>query len=538
MRSAKLILSISLLAFTLSWSLWYVFAGYGNPMDPFYWLYKYQSLESGWMSVGTILTGGALVRLFGAQLLPLRLAGWLTIVAAILVPYGALLNREQRLNNLHWLALAFGLMGYGAFQEFSPGTLTVLLLSAIWVSATKSPITRNEVNRALAAENHQSPILTAILAGLAVSIRFPNILVLLVLLPLWRKKSLWLVPITAASAGLVYLLGYLFVTPAYMDPSMGSHGIMAMVSKLWENGAKVLGYALLWLGVWAVYQVGGKFEIKNQRFAIINPYMPLIAGIVMGAFLIYYITFVPAIHQWYNVDVTYLISVGCLFWALMTKRRELAIGVAILMVATLGTDTAWLKLFPAAVCLFAIAASRMEQEVMRRYWFPVALGLTVAVMMRFSVNCIGDYNLRYCTVRSSVAPYEHIFIREVDEAQLKQYKADYDSLYTPYTIHHTPIIAFGQDMHRMRSVTGCQAARYNEFWSNIFDSVYTAKYREIIEAERPIVFCSYSPRFKTKPTYKDRHSALEEMLRSEGYREIDRSKYRYMIYIPDDEKIQ
>ncbi|MBR7153746.1 MAG: hypothetical protein IKD12_00360, partial [Paludibacteraceae bacterium] len=156
----------------------------------------------------------------------------------------------------------------------------------------------------------------------------------------------------------------------------------------------------------------------------------------------------------------------------------------------------------------------------------------------FSVNCIGDYNLRYCTVRSSVAPYEHIFIREVDEAQLKQYKADYDSLYTPYTIHHTPIIAFGQDMHRMRSVTGCQAARYNEFWSNIFDSVYTAKYREIIEAERPIVFCSYSPRFKTKPTYKDRHSALEEMLRSEGYREIDRSKYRYMIYIPDDEKIQ
>lgn len=526
MRSAKLILSISLLAFTLSWSLWYVFAGYGNPMDPFYWLYKYQAMESGWMSVGTILTGGALVRLFGVQLLPLRLAGWVAVVAAIVLPYCAFLNREQRLNNLHWLALAFGLMGYGAFQEFSPGTLTVLLLSAIWVSAAKSPI------------------LTAILAGLAVSIRFPNILVLLVLLPLWRKKSLWLVPITAASAGLVYLLGYLFVTPAYMDPSMGSHGIMAMVSKLWENGAKVLGYALLWLGVWAVYQVGGKFEIKNQRFAIINPYMPLIAGIVMGAFLIYYITFVPAIHQWYNYDVTYMISVGCIVLALLVSfqspitNHQLPIGVAILMVATLGTDTAWLKLFPASVCLFAIAASRMEQEALRRYWFPVLLGLTIAVMMRFSINCIGDYNLRYCTVRSSVAPYEHIFIREVDEAQLKQYKADYDSLQSPITNHQSQILSLGQDMHRMRSMTGCQAARYNEFWSNIFDSVYTAKYREIIEAERPIVFCSYSPRFKTKPTYKDRHSALEEMLRSEGYREIDRSKYRYMIYIPDDEKIQ
>ena len=91
----------------------------------------------------------------------------------------------------------------------------------------------------------------------------------------------------------------------------------------------------------------------------------------------------------------------------------------------------------------------------------------------------------------------------------------------------------------MRAVTGCEAAKFNEFWSNIFDSVYTAKYREIIRQERPIVFCSYSPQFKTKPIYKDRESALENMLREEGYREIERSKYKYMIYIPDyDQEIQ
>ena len=87
-------------------------------------------------------------------------------------------------------------------------------------------------------------------------------------------------------------------------------------------------------------------------------------------------------------------------------------------------------------------------------------------------------------------------------------------------------------MHLMRAVTGCEAAKYNEFWSNIFDSVYMAKYRDIIEAEHPIVFCSFSPQFKTKPVYQDRESALENMLREQGYREIDRSKYRYMIYIP------
>ena len=92
-------------------------------------------------------------------------------------------------------------------------------------------------------------------------------------------------------------------------------------------------------------------------------------------------------------------------------------------------------------------------------------------------------------------------------------------------------------MHLMRAVTGCEAARYNEFWSNIFDSVYTVKYRDIIEAERPIVFCSFSPQFRFKPR-KDKESMLENMLREHGYREIDRSKYKYMIYIPQSSNRQ
>lgn len=86
----------------------------------------------------------------------------------------------------------------------------------------------------------------------------------------------------------------------------------------------------------------------------------------------------------------------------------------------------------------------------------------------------------------------------------------------------------------MRAVTGCEAARFNEFWSNIYDSVYTAKYREIIGTERPIVFCSYSPQFKTKPTYQDQQSCFEHMLRDEGYQVLDRSPYKYMIYIPSE----
>lgn len=520
MRSYRYILSISLLVFTLGWSLWYVFAGFGNPQDPCFWLYRYETLKGGWMTVGTVLTGGLIVKLFGAHLLPLRIFGWCCTVTAIALPYCALQDREGRRNNLHWLALAFGLMGYGAFQEYSPGTLSVLLLSALWVT--------------------QSPIVL----GLAVAARFPNILALLVLLPLWKKKSLWYIPIAALTAGVFYLLGALFLTPAPLDPSMGSHGVGEMITKLWENGGKVFGYVLMWLGVLAIPSLSSSAAAHLTAKLRINPsFLTLLVGIFIGAVLYYYIYFVPPTHQWYNFDLTYLISVGCLVLALMTKRKELLFGAAFCLVATLGTDTAWLKLFPISLCLLPVAAGAYESKI-RAYLFPVLVGLTAATMVRFYVNSIGNYNLSKATVVSSVAPYDGIRVQEYDERRLNQYIQDFDSLTSDSPVQ---VLALGEDMHRMRAVTGGEAARFNEFWSNIFDSVYTAKYRDIIREEQPIVFCSFAPGFKTKKSYKDTQSALENMLREEGYRELDRRKYKYMIYIPttndqllttDDSEIQ
>jgi hypothetical protein len=253
MRNHRYILSYGLLIAALAYTLWFVFAGFGNHQDPLYWLYKYETLQGGWMATGTLLTGGLFVRLFGARLLVLRLLGWLCVVSAIAIPYCCLLNKEQRRSNLHCLALTYVFMGYGAFQEFSPGTLSVLLLSLLWVSAEKSPIT-----------NHQSQILTAILLGLAVSVRFPNILALLVLIPLWKKRSLWNIPTAALTAGLIYLLGWWLITPAAADAAMNSHNLLPMLTKYWENGGKLVGFMLMAVGVLAI----GRFS--NLRFQISN----------------------------------------------------------------------------------------------------------------------------------------------------------------------------------------------------------------------------------------------------------------------------
>ena len=512
MRSYKDILSVSLLLFAIGWSLWFVFAGFGNPQDPLYWLYKYQTLECGWMAVGTILTGAALVRLFGANLLMLRLAAWFTVAAAIVLPYCALLTKEQRRDNIHWLALAFAFMNYGAFQEFSSGTLTVLLLSAIWVCATKSQIT----NYHGSADRQKSQILTAVLAGLAVTVRFPNILVLLILIPLWRKKSLWLVPIAALSAGLVYLLGYALITPVSMDPSMGSHGVGEMISALWERSYVLLLYLIMGGGALAI---GYKFQISNIKFQIL-------AGILVGALLSCYVTYAIPTWKWYNIDLTYMISAMVLVLAvgkLPITNYQLPIGAIILMIATLGTDMAWLKLFPAVLCLLPVAASSYEAP-MRRYLFPLLAIFAVTVMIRFSINSVGSCNLRVSNTPSQVAPYTHIRITDKEEAWMQQVLADRDSL-------AGEVLAVGRSMHLMRAITGCEAAVYNEFWSNIFDSVYTRKYEELIEARQPIVFCSFAPGFK-KENDRDTESCLENMLRAHGYRTLDRSEYKYMIYLP------
>ena len=521
MRSYRSILSITLLVVALAWTLWFVFAGFGNHQDPLYWLYKYQHLEGGWMAVGTLLTGGAIVRICGAELLPLRLFGWLCTVAAIAISYGCLLDKEQRKTNLHWLALTYLLMGYGAFQEFSPGTLTVLLLSVIWVTASKCQMS-----------NVQSPIFTAILAGLAVSARFPNILVLLVLIPIWKKRSLWCIPIAAATAGIVYLLGYFFVTPAPLDAAMTSHDLWPMITKLWTNAGLLIGFILLGIGVLAVGEKGMK-ELENERVSEL-----VIRGLGVGLAIVLFIAMVIKPTQWYNTDLTYLIAALCLVIALTSKpltSNPLTYGAVFMMIATLGTDTAWLKLFPAVLCLLPVAAANHEERLRTYLWW-VMVPVTIMVMARHSTNSIGKNNLTESTTISAISPYRGIAITEAQEAQIRQYKTDIEELEDERMkgLGGRKVLALGQENHLMRAVTGCEAARYNEFWSNIFDSVYTAKYRPIIEQERPVVICSFSPQFKTKPIYKDRESRMENMLREQGYQEMDRSTYKYMIYVPNE----
>lgn len=497
-----------LLIASLLWTLWFVFAGFGNHMDPAYWLYKYRHLDGGWMSAATILFGHLCVRLFGEQLLPLRLVGWVLTVLAIALPYGLLLTPRQRRQHLHWLALAYFMMGYGAFQELSPGTLTVFLLSLLAVAAI----------RYLRQARIPTAIALGLLLALAIAARFPNILVLIPLIAiicLRAKRSNSLSgPIaialsTISALSILYALSFALLSFSTVDPAMGSsHGFTQMLTKLWEQGALLIGFALLWYGVLALVRRSWYWSL------------PLALAI---AYVAAY-TFTP---QWYNTHLTICLSAACVVFAIASRRTMLAWFTAILAVATLGTDVAWLKLFPCVLALIPLVPTAYHAKT-RTGIYLVLLAFTIVQMSVFATNSVGNSNLTEANIRAAVPPYENIHIDSVNNARITQLNADLHTL----SLNDSNTLAVGQDLHLIRSVTGCRAGYHNEFWSNIFDSVYTAKYEPLILERQPIVICSYSPHFKTKKTYRDRHSAFEQMLLRNHYSPLDRSTYRYMIYLP------
>ncbi|MEE1253598.1 MAG: glycosyltransferase family 39 protein [Paludibacteraceae bacterium] len=517
----------TLLLIVLLWSLRYVFEGLGNVMDPLYWMHKYAHAEGGWMASGTIVIGHVLVELLGEHLMPLRLVAWLCVVAAIVLPYCMLLSSEQRKANVSWLVVAMMLVNYGTFQEFSPATLTVLCLSALWCILIRFQRTKKRVWL----------IALGVVTGMAIVVRFPNILVLPILLGAlcvandqsWKKRLghiVWYLCAVLIGAGVLYGVAWVMMKPAYMDAAMGSHQISKMIEQLWTKGALLFGMAAIWVGV--VF-VGRELNKRWSQAPWCNAAMYYV-GLIVGFLLAHYIAFALKRTQWYNMDLTYMISALCLVLAIMSKKKEVGWGALLMVVAPLGTDTAWMKLFPAVLCLLPIAAVEHRKEIYA-YLLPLLFVFAFAVMMRFSTNSVGKCDLSQVDTWASVPPYEHIKVTAQEAEWLEQVKADY----AQYADSNATIVAVGQRMHMVREVTGCQAAVYNEFWSNIFDKVYTEKYKEYVCRERPIIFCTFAPHFKTKPTYKDTQSALEDMLRAEGYREIDRSEYKYMIYIPSND---
>ena len=524
-----------LLAAALVYSTVWIFCGGGNPKDPFYWMTKCELLESGWMACGTIALGHVWILLFGRTIFSMRLLGWLCTTIAVALPYLCLLSREQRRDNIHWLAITYWLVGYGSFQEFSPGSISVLLLSALLVTLFRK------------SDKYPFPVAryacaVALLIASLLLVRFPNILavpVILIwmLLPIMRRKRPWTdlwqgrnraLLIGLVGGALLYglgLIGWYYGMDHHISASVGQHTMDLMLQKMGENGYKLIAGMSLWgafgFGLW----LAGRPVNKAWQW---------FAAAATGGLMLYVVIYACHATQWYNMDQIYLISSIVLLCALVLVMQRgkhllpLTVVLCSLMkmtVASLGTDTGFMKLFPALLCLLPWWAAYIQWPCRQRYVLTAMFIITALFVVRFSTNAIGRHNIFEEKTWGQTDIMHLTRISEEYNTQMLQREKDYAE-YSP----KAHVYAVGDAQHMMRALTHCHQPAHNEFWSNIFDPVYTKWYAEVVGREHPVIFCFFSPSFRTKPEYKDKHSAVEEMLRDSGYTAIDRSEFKYMIY--------
>lgn len=519
-----------MLVSALAYSLLWVVRGGGNIKDQFYWLTKYELLESGWLACGTIAIGHAWMALFGHTIFAMRVLGWLCTTLAVALPYCCLLSRRQRSRNLHWLGLTYWLVAYGSFQEFSPGTISVLLLSILCVVLLKSPIS-----------NLKSPISIGLLLALLVLVRFPNVLVLPILalwcyylyrrdkeqLPILVRQALITLLVAAVAYGLGLVAWYYGMHHDVTAPA-ARHTMELMLQKMGENGYRLVADLALWLAFAYGLSIAGR---------PIHTAWKWFAAVASGGLMLYYVIYAYPASQWYSIDQVYLISSLVLFVALVLYRQRerhdlpmpvMGCALALMSVATLGTDTGFLKLFPALLCLLPWWAAYIQWPCRQRYVLTAMVVLTALFVVRFSTNAIGRHNIYEENTWGQVPVMHLTQISEQDNAQMVKLCNDY-AVYS----RKAKVYAVGDAMHMFRAITHCEPPVRNEFWSNIFDPVYTRWYSELVAREHPVIFCFYSPSFHTKPQYRDRESMLEHMLLDSGYVAVDRSDYKYMIYVKE-----
>lgn len=517
----------------LAFSLVFVFSGFGNKMDPFFWMNKYEQLDTSLMSLGTVLVGHVWMLLFGRTIASLRVLGWLCCVVAIALPYVCLLDSVQRRAHLHWLAVAYIGMGYGVFQEFSSGCMSMLLLSALIVVWVKY----------LEGKNLLIPM--AVLAGLATLVRLPNILalvfvfMLLLLLeykqdhsqPKWLYRPLLFLLVSGTVVAIAYGAWMLWGTPEMSVPA-GNHTLLKMLTKLVDNAWMLLAGMAVWGAIgWVLKQFGRLSSVVWQAVGAI-----VVAGLGM-----YYVSCAFTTTQWYNEAIHYFVASGVLalaVWltveAIVAKRWREALVISssmlVMMVVPMGSDTGWLKLFPAVLCLLPWWAAQYSRWPGRGVmWMPVLVGVGCMLLSVYTHNSIGGCTTFGQKEWGDVDILRYTRIGPVQNERVRAVVADY----AKYS-RQGEVYMLGEDMHLFRALTHAPSPYKNEFWSNIYDPVYTKWYRELVKQKRPIFFVSYTPTFMLhKDTDKYKESKIEIMLREEGYRTVDRSEEKYMIYLPD-----
>ena len=521
---------IALLIVSLLFTFLFVMAGTGNYQwgDPLYWLWRCKEYDGSFMTIGTIALGHGWMLLFGDTIFALRLLSWLCVSIAILLPYFCLLDNKERRNNLHYLAIAYFLSGYGTFQEYSPGSISVLLVSILFVLWM----------RYLKKRNVLIPIVLCVSA--AIVSRFPNVVLLLVLFMLilinglvnkYSAKrivcdELFILGGTLLTSLCLYLLlgcelSFQGFNNTWNSAASGGHSMHNLFFPLLEQGVDI------WVFV-CVIIVFGRLALETEF-----PYywVRWIYIICLSMMFSYYLLHEFSLHEWYNirlhifissltVAVAFVYAYDCLkkrdFMTLFIVFSMLLMG----MVVSLGSDTGWLKLFPMYLCFlpFMLGKNCFSFRHSCFLW----LILVVFVVSKYMANPIGGIPM-WKSKCFGPYPYNYTLISNKNCDEFNQFIKDYNEFG-----RGKQCVTVGLGWHMFSSITSCPLF-VPSFYHNlehddgIMDSLY-----HYMESEGPVVFLMNYHEEYPQSVVKE----IGNNIKSIGYEIVDREDPEYLICYP------
>ena len=459
---------ISCLIIALVYSLSFIFWGRGA-MDPYYWINRYADYSEYFMVSGSLFVGYIWGEVFGNTLLSLRFLGWIFSITAILLPYFILQPRKYYFKNIYYLLFGIFLLGYGSYNEFSPGSSTMLAISILVVLLYKY------------FEQRKTSYLIAlgIMSSIAICFRFPNVLVLpvisfslLVYYLIEKKKDtlnyfkdfiqpigIYLLISTTVYIALVVLMmnnGDIISlgTNSVSKANTGDHSVFYMLKMLLSD----LNDILLYCGVLFLFA----YLVKVQKINI-NKFVKYIVYFVILILFAYFLKSNIGTHKWFNWPLHVFISsiaisaiIVIVYRSLKRKNaKEALFYFSILLlgvVAPMGSDTRWLKLFPILCCFLPVLLINMHID-WRKNKLVIAL---VFIFSSYVLVCYAQNNISKGTRGNVLQMTETVDCKVLKNIYLTKNDAEYvETILHDYTLlgETDNTIFYGNAAHFPYSVT-------------------------------------------------------------------------------------
>lgn len=519
-------LQYTILLFSVLFTFLFVFLGESNNSDFYYWLNMYVNRDLQTMTFGSVLISHWYGNFFGFTVFSFRFLAWLLCVISLLMPFFFIIPRVERRNHIYSLSISFFMLGYGCFQELSPGTYSVFFISLYICLLWKYYCSQSIVYLTF----------MSIVSTIAVICRFPNILLIpatsffIVNYYLCYNKSKIVIyhaviytVITLLFVAFCYLMSELlfhnFSRNIALEINSGSHGIKSLIHLLYANVKHIIFYtSIIFVYLYFLFDVKIDTVWKSALYNLL----------LVVVFVILFFTELK-MHRRYNMNLHYFISsisiatvIFYIFYYKTHDVKKLCLSIIILLVGSIvpmGSDTHWLKLFPILLCFLPVLCWLVQMPIITsvRNIYSVIFVFLVFCVGTYVINPIDGVPLYKNVILCKDGLLKYTFQQQITCDKIKQMQQSF----LQYGIKSNSI-AYGWGAHMFNCINDLKRAPYQNFWCEFNDSVFIENNKKYIVRHRPIVFCIDEDAG---------HTLFDDMMRELSYKMVVIDKC-FMVYLP------